>query len=206
MLDVHHLPGSDLHESKIWTYRRHPITILSLFFITAMVFVLPIAGYIVLDFLYPGLFDVEANLALYVFVASIFFLCGWLFCFQMFIEYWLDVFIVTDKRVLDIDQKGLFDRTVSELRLYRVQDVTAQIKGVLHTVLDYGTVFIQTAGEQERFHFEDIPHPNQIAKNILEMSEIDRREHLEEAVEDFGMPDDNDSDKPHEKMARKMEP
>lgn len=204
MLDLHHLPGSDLKETKIWAYRRHPITVLSLFFIVALVLVLPPASYFVLEYLYPGVFDPQANFALFMIVASAFFLGGWLFCFQMFIEYWLDVFIVTDKRVLDIDQKGLFDRTVSELRLYRTQDVTAQIKGPLHTILDYGDIFIQTAGEQERFHFEDIPHPNQVAKNILEMSEEDRKEHLEEAVEEFGMPDDDK--KPPEKMARKMEP
>jgi hypothetical protein len=39
---------------------------------------------------------------------SIFFLYGLLFLFQLFLDYWLDVFILTDKRILDIEQKGLF--------------------------------------------------------------------------------------------------
>ncbi|MFZ2803605.1 MAG: PH domain-containing protein [Patescibacteria group bacterium] len=189
MLDLHHLPGSDLQETKVQYYRRHPITLFPVFFITILVFVLPPASYFLLNFLFAGIFATQTNLALFLLAASAFFLSGWLFIFQMFIEYWLDVFIVTDKRILDIDQKGLFDRTVSELRLYRTQDATAQIKGILHTLLDYGDIFVETAGEQERFHFEDIPHPNQIAKAILEMSEVDRKEHLDEAVEDFGMPD-----------------
>jgi hypothetical protein len=204
MLDLHHLPGSDLQESRVWAYRRHPITALPLFLITALVLILPPASYFVLTYLYPGIFDVQMNFVIFLLVASAFFLGGWLFSFQMFIEYWLDIFIVTDKRVLDIDQKGLFDRTVSELRLYRTQDVTAQVKGFLHTILDYGDIFIQTAGEQERFHFEDIPHPNQIAKSILEMSEEDRKEHLDEAVEEFGMADKSGT--PHEAVAKKIEP
>ena len=66
---------------------------------------------------------------------------------------------------------------------------TAEVKGVLHTLLDYGNVHVQTAGEVERFHFEDIPNPNGVAKMILELAEKDREEHPEEAVEDFGMAD-----------------
>jgi hypothetical protein len=202
MLDLHHLPGSDLQETKIFYFRRHPITLLSLILITVLVFVLPPAAYFLLDIINPGVLAEGANLTYFVLTASAFFLIGWLFIFQMFIEYWLDVFIVTDKRILDIDQRGLFDRTVSELRLYRTQDVTSEVKGFWHTIFNYGSIFVQTAGEQERFHFQEVPNPNKIAKMILEMSEQDRKEHLEDAVEDFGMPDTHK----HEAAAKKIEP
>lgn len=202
MLDLHHLPGSDLQENTVLTYRRHPITLVSLALTAIVLVALPPAAYITIRAIKPEFISNQVDMTLLVILASIFFLGGWLFVFQNFIDYWLDVFIVTDKRILDINQKGLFNRTVSELRLYRIQDVTAEVKGVLHTLLDYGEVHVQTAGEEERFHFEDIPHPNQLAKTILEWSEEDRKEHLEEAVEDFGMPD-NDN-KPH--VAKKIEP
>lgn len=202
MLDLHHLPGSDLHETKIFYFRQHPITLLSLLLVTILVFLLPPGAYLLLGTIHLGLFDDNANFTFFLLAASAFFLIGWLFIFQMFIEYWLDVFIVTDKRILDIDQKGLFDRTVSELRLYRTQDVTSEIKGFWHTIFNYGSIFVQTAGEQERFHFKDVPDPNKLAKMILEMSEEDRKEHLEETVEEFGMPDKDT----HEAAAKKIEP
>jgi hypothetical protein len=189
MLDIHHLPGSDLHEQKFLLFRRHPITLVTLILTTAIVLVLPAAGYFGLLFFKPGFLEEPGYLALYVLGASSFFLFGALFTFQIFLEYWLDVFIVTDRRILDIDQHGLFGRTVSELRLYRAQDVTAEVKGVLHSLLDYGNVYVQTAGEIERFRFEDVPHPNHVAKLILELAEEDRKDHLEAAVEEFGMPD-----------------
>jgi uncharacterized membrane protein YdbT with pleckstrin-like domain len=189
MLDLHHLPGSSLKESKIYTLRAHIITLLPLLLSCALVFVIPFLGYFSLQMYSPDIFIEPWHFTLFVLGASIFFLFGLLFIFQSFMDYWLDVFIVTDKRILDIQQKGLFNRTVSELRMYRIQDVTAEIKGFWRTIFNYGSIYIQTAGEKERFDFADIPRPNDVAKIILELSEEDRKEHLEEAVEDFGMPD-----------------
>ena len=202
MLDLHHLPGSDLQEKTILVYRRHLITLLPLL-ITAIVLVaLPPGAYTAINYFRPDIFAEQPNFVLFLLGASVFFIVGWLFLYQSFIDYWLDAFILSDKRILDIDQKGLFNRTVSELRLYRIQDVTAEIKGMLHTFLDYGEITVQTAGEQERFHFKDIPHPNTVAKQILEWSELDRKEHLEDAVEDFGMADHD----PKGAAAKRMEP
>jgi uncharacterized membrane protein YdbT with pleckstrin-like domain len=205
MLHLHHLPGADLHESKAIVYRRHPITLLAFIVIAVFVFVLPPGGYAALNAFQPEFFAVSRNVTLYVLGASMFFLFGLLFLFQYFLDYWLDVFILTDKRILDIDQKGLFNRTVSELRLYRTQDVTTEVKGFIHTIFDYGDVFIQTAGEKQRFVFEDVPHPNQVAKLILELAEENRKEQLEQAVEDFGMPD-ADTRNTKEQVAKKIEP
>lgn len=189
MLDLHHLPGSELEETQVLTFRRHPITLLPLVFVAILVFAIPPGAYVFFQTVFPNLFAVPGFQPVFILGATAFFLGAWLFIFQYFIDYWLDVFILTDKRILDIEQKGLFNRTVSELRLYRTQDVTAEIKGFWHTMFDYGDVFVQTAGEQQRFHFGLVPHPNAVAKLILEWAEEDRQEHLEETVEEFGMPD-----------------
>ena len=202
MLDLHHLPGSDLPEKTILTFRKHPVVLFSTALTGAVLFVIPPAAVVLIKTLKPEFFLTPGVLPIFAMLASAFFLGGWLFLFQSFIDYWLDVFILTDKRILDINQEGLFKRTVSELRLYRTQDVTAEVTGVLHTLLDYGTIHVQTAGEQERFEFSDIPHPNQVAKMILEWSEEDRKEHLEDAVEDFGVADHNKT----ANAAKKIEP
>ena len=69
----------------------------------------------------------------------------WLYGFLLWIDYWLDVWIVTDERVINIEQKGLFSRSVSELHFYNVQDVTTSVRGVIPTLLNYGDVEVQTA-------------------------------------------------------------
>lgn len=101
-------------------------------------------------------------------------LCIWLFFFFSFIEYYLDVWIITNERIINIEQEGFFSRTISEQRLFRVQDVTSEVKGVFPTIFSYGDVFIQTAGEKERFDFFQVPNPDQVRDLIIKLSEDDR--------------------------------
>lgn len=187
MLDLKHLPGSSpsQQEQTKAILRRHWVTLISLAVSFVLVLFLPLIVISGIQFISPSFFDDPTRTTLLILGLSIFFLYAWLFLFQNYIDYHLDVWIVTDHRILNIEQHGLFARTVSELRLYRVQDVTAEVKGFLHTMLDFGDVFIQTAGEKERFQFEDIPHPNQVAKMILDLAEEDRKDELGEAVEEF---------------------
>jgi hypothetical protein len=91
--------------------------------------------------------------------------------FIIWILYYLNLHIVSEERIVDIDQVGLLNHTVSELNVETIEDVTGQTTGLFGNLLDYGTVYVQTAGTTERFEFENIPHPQHIAKIILEVYE-----------------------------------
>lgn len=189
MMDLRRLPNPVQDEKVIHVLRRHPITLFTWFLGVVCILIGPFFIWWLISFTQPQLFDSQAITALIVMGGSAFFLFAWLFLFQSFMDYYLDIWVVTSKRVLSIEQTGLFARTVSELRLYRIQDVTSTVNGFAHTILDYGDMEIQTAGEKTRFIFEQIPHPTRISKSVLEYAELDRKEHLDEAVEEFGMPD-----------------
>ena len=92
-----------------------------------------------------------------------------LFC--IWLLYYLNYQIVTNERVVDVDQKNLLLHSFSEVNLGRIQDVTAEIKGLFGTFLNYGHVYIQTAGETIRFEFDYIPDPHRVAKLILDLYE-----------------------------------
>src|SRR3989344_3187016 len=94
----------------------------------------------------------------------------WLFSFLLWIDYYFDVWIITNERIVNIDQKGLFARHMSELNFGSVQDVTTVVTGILPTVLNYGDVVVQTAGEKERFVFRMIPDPYIIKDSIMKLS------------------------------------
>lgn len=85
--------------------------------------------------------------------------------------YYLNVQIVTNQRVVDITQESLLHHTISELHLRQIEDVTAEVDGLLGTFLDYGNIYIQTAGETERFTFDRVPNPTRISKLILDLYE-----------------------------------
>lgn len=189
MLDLHNLPNPVPNEEVVFFLRRHPITLLGLFFGFFFLMIAPFAIWSILATFQPEVLEDPVSFTLLLMGGSAFFLFAWLFLFQAFLDYYLDTWIVTTKRILNIEQTGLFGRTVSELRLYRIQDVTAVVNGISNTFFNYGEVEIQTAGEKEHFVFEQVSNPNNISKVILELSEKDRSEHLEDAVEDFGLKD-----------------
>lgn len=76
--------------------------------------------------------------------------------------------IITDHHIVEIDQIGLFNRTVSTLRLEEIQDISAKLNGPIQNMLGYGTIIIQTAGERENFIFDFVPNPYELERDILE--------------------------------------
>ena len=104
-------------------------------------------------------------------INSVFYLGLLVALFVVFVLYYLNIHIVSEQRVVDIDQTGLLFHEISELNIETIEDVTGQIKGVFGNLLNYGTVYIQTAGATERFEFDNVPNPEYIAKVILELYE-----------------------------------
>ena len=91
--------------------------------------------------------------------------------FLIFVFYYLNIQVITNIRVVDISQEGLFDHTVSELHIDKIEDATSQITGWLGTIFNYGDVFVQTAGTHERFDFHNVPNPAGIEKLVLDLYE-----------------------------------
>lgn len=85
---------------------------------------------------------------------------------NVFLWYW-NAFIVTNERVVDIDQRGLFDRTVSEASFDKIQDVSYQIKGVFGTVWNVGTIIVQTAGTNTNLELLHVHRPQEIQHLII---------------------------------------
>ncbi len=113
-----------------------------------------------------------ADLAFYLYL-----MVWWYGLFRMLTMYLLDTWIVTDHRVIDSTQKSLFNRQVAELNLATIQDVTSSVTGLIPTFFDFGTIEVQTAGAQEKFSFEDIPHPGEVKDLIMELHNKYMAEH-----------------------------
>jgi uncharacterized membrane protein YdbT with pleckstrin-like domain len=76
--------------------------------------------------------------------------------------------IVTDQNLIQILQNGLFARKVSRLSVSNVEDVSADVQGILQTIFNYGTLTVETAGEMRNFVFPYCPNPNKYADQILD--------------------------------------
>ncbi len=79
---------------------------------------------------------------------------GWLvfwmgFMLYRYINWYRDRFIITSERIIDVDQRGLFSRKVSELELDKVQNITHTVTGIAATMFNFGTIIVQSAGAGE---------------------------------------------------------
>lgn len=165
-----HFPGQHEGERVILVLRRHPFV----FFLTVVYFALLTLVPIVIRLLVPadvtpapgGIFH-----GLLILAVSAYYLSLWLFFLFAWVDYYLDLWIVTDERIVNIEQAGLFNRTIAEQRIIRVQDATSEVKGLLPTFLNYGHVFVQTAGERARFVFEQVPYPDLVKKVVIKAHE-----------------------------------
>ncbi len=83
----------------------------------------------------------------------------------------MNIEIITDIRVVEVDQIGLFNHTISELHIDKIEDATSETVGVFGTIFNYGNVYVQTAGTTERFEFHHVPNPAAIEKLVLDLYE-----------------------------------
>lgn len=169
----HHKKG----EKIILLLRRHPFIILVKIAFWAVVAILPPIFYLIFKEVLGNIFSSELLAPIIVLFTSTYYLYVWLFVFHSFVDYYLDVWIVTNERIINIEQKGLFARIVSEQRLYRVQDITSELKGIFPTMLNFGTVYVQTAAEKQRFIFKQIPDPYNVARKINRLVEQNKKFH-----------------------------
>lgn len=178
MLSIKHLPGQLKGEEVIKVVRRDVFVLFKKILLFALLILLPaILFYFMVTSIYPNALGGEISGPLLILGVSAYYLFIWLFFFFSFIDYYLDVWIITSDRIIDIQQRGFFSRTISEQRLYRVQDVTSEVHGFLPTIFKYGDVHIQTAGAKQRFLFHEVSDPEEIRRMIIKLSERSKKIH-----------------------------
>lgn len=114
-----------------------------------------------------------ANYAAYItYGYSAWLLLVWFGIFTAWTNYYLDVFTLTDRRIILTNQKGFFWRNVASFRLERLQDMHYEINGLLATMLDYGTIHAETAGHSDdEFRATELPHPRELKAHIMTASD-----------------------------------
>lgn len=88
------------------------------------------------------------------------------FIFERFLSWFYNIFIVTDKRVIDIDFLNLIYKQVSECHFSEIESLTYTQGGFVRAMFNFGTVLVQTAAEIENIEFEDVPVPADVSKII----------------------------------------
>lgn len=182
MMHLNHLPNQQRDECIQLFLRRHWIVVIKLFLYSLMLLAVPVAIFAAFRITEVDLFANAFSGAIAGLLISVYLITVLLITMTQFTDYYLDTWIVTNERVINIEQNGLFSREVSELHLNQIQDATSETIGFLATFLTYGDVYIQTAGEKERFHFEQIDNPEKVKERILALIDDDKRRHGDASI------------------------
>lgn len=172
MVDLQLQPG----EKVLVSLRKHPLicvgSLIPYVILDYLPYLLPKAG-AWLDTIsasgtisYASLFSFENPWV--DFIIGVYWLFVWMGAFSVFINYFLDQWIVTTERVIDINQKSFWERDISSLFLSRIQNVETKIEGFFYTIFGFGTVSVESAGaELGRVQITGLSHPNTVRDLIL---------------------------------------
>ncbi len=108
------------------------------------------------------------------FFAVLLWLLLWILFFVAWTNYYLDMWIITDRRIVDIEQKSLFHREASECFIERIQDIKVEMHGILAAILGFGDISIQTAGTAREFLLRQVSRPGDVKELIMRLYQQSR--------------------------------
>ncbi|MEA3272557.1 MAG: PH domain-containing protein, partial [Patescibacteria group bacterium] len=83
--------------------------------------------------------------------------------------WYMNVFIVTDQRIVDLEQKSFLNKHISEIPFKKVDNVHYRMKGVFHTVCRCGDLYIQSYKGVTFLVMKNVRKPSRIRTGLLEI-------------------------------------
>lgn len=154
-------------EKVLKVVRKHWFVIATELFGTFLMLLVPFVILFLFALFPHKIFTIDISLAHYTTIIA-FSIATWTVItlmagFATWTHYYLDLWIITDRRIILVDQISFFNRNVSIFRLERLQDIEFYIKGVIPTLLNFGTIKAQTASAFEsNFRTNGLPDPRNL--------------------------------------------
>lgn len=143
---------------KVW--RHHPVTLFKPVFKVLLFAAIPAA-----IVLFTG-FAMFGNPVLFVLFVVILAIVATLAAYE-WVSWYGDVYVLTNYRIVDVEQRGFFYRKFAEASLDKIQDISYETAGILQTVFRYGDVLVQTAGTVDNITMEAVSRPDLQALYLL---------------------------------------
>lgn len=93
------------------------------------------------------------------------------FTVSRLLNWYFNIYIVTNTHLVDINFYNLLNRDFTEVRLDDIQSSKSQVKGVFGSLFHYGDVIIETAAERQQIDFHLVPKPDAVKERIQDLQE-----------------------------------
>lgn len=149
------------NEKMLLMFRKHPIVMRNGLILASIGLIIGPVYVTILTYARPNnppsMQFFFMSLLVSVLISSILFFPSW-------ITWYFSVYALTDKRLMQIKQKGFFNRALVDISNDQISMVNYEIKGLQETLLGFGTITVQTyVGE---LVIKDVGHPKKIHKEL----------------------------------------
>jgi Bacterial PH domain len=104
-------------------------------------------------------------------IGSFLLLSGLIILSRTLFMWYNNVFVITTHRIIDFDQRGFFERVVSQSSFEKIQDVSLHIHGAAQTFFHYGDINIKSAWGSVDLCVPSIFRPARMQRLLLETQE-----------------------------------
>ncbi len=85
--------------------------------------------------------------------------------------------VLTDQKLVVVHSYSVINRKVSQLSIGDIQDISVDQNTLLSRLFKYGTILIETSGEQTNLHMAFISSPFDVSKAVVESHENNMKQY-----------------------------
>lgn len=158
--------GQDQDEKILLLLRAHPITNLGWIIPAILLFFAPFFAPSILSLVNISAVSIPPSYAIVFLIIS--YLLVLTIIFEGFLNWYFNVYIVTNKNIIDVDFHSILFKNIDVAPLRNIEDTSSSMGGILNSIFHYGNVFIQTAGTSRSIDFHNVSRPHHVADFILD--------------------------------------
>jgi hypothetical protein len=149
-------------EEIVQVIRRHPASLWGRLALIALVAILTLVIWLTVSA--DGALGTLLDIALVLVIVG-----GLLIGFMVWYRYHNDIWVITNRRLIDVTRSTPFSQQVTTASLSNVQDINIRVKGIFNTMLNFGDVICQTASSGSKtFSLIGVANPERVLDAIDE--------------------------------------
>lgn len=155
-------------ETIILFLRQHPIVNIPWILASLIASILPVV-FIQLDTIFNAGFFSNIPNSLLIAGLIIYYLLILGYAIEQFLHWYFNIYIVTNKHIVDVDFDSLLYRKITEINLTDIESVNNKIVGIFASLFNFGNVNVETAATRQAVVFIKVPRPDFVADTIQDL-------------------------------------
>lgn len=160
-------PGKQDDDKVVLFVRKHWIKYLVVSIVSLLLFSIPLVAIIIYLLNKPVVDPMTTEIVTVSIGVYLLIVMGLIL--QAFVDFYLDMFIITEDKIIFVRQNGFFNQQIDESHIAEISEVGVDIKGIINSVVGCGDVVVHMGNDEAILTIDDIQHPEKVAKEITRL-------------------------------------